>query len=60
MIVDSVFICFCEDCDINDGEQKPYYMSKEMMVSNAGDIISDKEDVYMMFLLLVYHILTLG
>lgn len=32
MIVDSVFICFCEDCDINDGAQRPYYMSKEMMV----------------------------
>ncbi|XP_065201415.1 choline transporter-like protein 1 [Planococcus citri] len=32
MIVDSVFICFCEDCDINDGVQRPYYMSKEMMV----------------------------
>lgn len=32
MIVDSIFICFCEDCDINDGTQRPYYMSKEMMV----------------------------
>lgn len=31
MIVDSIFICFCEDCEKNNGLDRPYYMSKGMM-----------------------------
>lgn len=31
MIIDTIFICFCEDCEMNDGEENPYYMSKGLM-----------------------------
>jgi len=31
MAIDTVFICFCEDCDMNDGQSRPYYMSKGLM-----------------------------
>ena len=33
MAIDALFICFCEDCEVNDGVNKPYYMSKGLMVS---------------------------
>lgn len=33
MIIDTIFICFCEDCDINDGQERPYFMSKDLMVN---------------------------
>ena len=33
MTIDTVFICFCEDCERNDGIMKPYFMSKGLMVS---------------------------
>lgn len=33
MVIDTIFICFCEDCEQNDGDKKPYYMSKGLMVS---------------------------
>ena len=26
-------MCFCEDCDHNDGIEKPYFMSTGLMVS---------------------------
>ncbi|KAF2885568.1 hypothetical protein ILUMI_20636 [Ignelater luminosus] len=29
--VDTIFICFCEDCEINDGMAFPYFMSPELM-----------------------------
>lgn len=29
--VDTVFICFCEDCNMNDGMARPYYMSHSLM-----------------------------
>ncbi|KAK3091614.1 hypothetical protein FSP39_021199 [Pinctada imbricata] len=29
--IDTIFLCFCEDCERNDGQQKPYYMSKDLM-----------------------------
>ena len=33
MLVDTLLLCFCEDVKINDGtEEKPYYMSKNLMV----------------------------
>ncbi|XP_055380342.1 choline transporter-like 2 isoform X4 [Condylostylus longicornis] len=32
MAVDTLFLCFLEDCERNDGsEEKPYYMSKQLM-----------------------------
>jgi len=32
MAVDTIFLCFLEDCERNDGSrEKPYYMSKELM-----------------------------
>ncbi|XP_037076976.1 choline transporter-like protein 1 [Pollicipes pollicipes] len=31
MAIDALFICFCEDCDINDGVERPYFMSKGLM-----------------------------
>ncbi|XP_037085823.1 choline transporter-like protein 1 [Pollicipes pollicipes] len=31
MAIDALFICFCEDCEMNDGIEKPYYMSKGLM-----------------------------
>ncbi|XP_031349133.1 choline transporter-like protein 1 isoform X1 [Photinus pyralis] len=31
MAIDTIFICFCEDCDANDGLSRPYYMSKDLM-----------------------------
>jgi choline transporter-like protein 2/4/5 len=32
MAVDTIFLCFLEDCERNDGSSsKPYYMSKELM-----------------------------
>ncbi|RZB70342.1 Choline transpo domain containing protein, partial [Asbolus verrucosus] len=29
--IDTIFLCYCEDCQINDGEERPYYMSIELM-----------------------------
>ena len=31
MTLDTIFICFCEDCEQNDGTTRPYYMSRDMM-----------------------------
>lgn len=32
MAVDTLFLCFLEDCERNDGSsEKPYYMSKDLM-----------------------------
>lgn len=31
MTLDTIFICFCEDCEQNDGMSRPYYMSKDLM-----------------------------
>lgn len=36
MVIDTIFMCFCEDCNLNDGVTQEYYMSKELMV---GQII---------------------
>ncbi|XP_033645183.1 choline transporter-like protein 1 [Asterias rubens] len=37
MAIDTLFLCFCEDCERNDGISKPYFMSKNLMsfVDNA-------------------------
>ena len=34
MTIDTLFLCFCEDCELNDGIEKPYFMSKGLMVIN--------------------------
>ncbi|XP_043504318.1 choline transporter-like protein 1 isoform X2 [Polistes fuscatus] len=31
MIIDSIFLCFCEDCAKNDGISRPYFMSRGLM-----------------------------
>ncbi|KAK0163239.1 hypothetical protein PV327_006944 [Microctonus hyperodae] len=31
MVIDTIFLCFCEDCARNDGISKPYYMSRDLM-----------------------------
>ena len=31
MTVDTIFICFCEDREQNDGNSRPYFMSVRMM-----------------------------
>lgn len=31
MIIDTIFICFCEDCEQNDGINRPYFMSRGLM-----------------------------
>ena len=34
MVVDALLLCFCEDCQMNDGtEERPYYMNSSLMVS---------------------------
>lgn len=30
MIIDTIFICFCEDCERNDGLTRQYYMSADL------------------------------
>ena len=32
MAVDTIFLCFCEDSDRNDGVERPYFMSTGLMV----------------------------
>ncbi|XP_066258139.1 choline transporter-like 2 isoform X2 [Euwallacea similis] len=31
MAVDTLFLCFLEDCESNDGKSKPYFMSRNLM-----------------------------
>lgn len=31
MTIDTIFLCFCEDCERNDGISRPYYMSRGLM-----------------------------
>ena len=31
MTIDTIFLCFCEDCEQNDGVAKPYFMSRGLM-----------------------------
>ncbi|XP_050442637.1 choline transporter-like protein 1 [Adelges cooleyi] len=41
MVIDTVFMCFCEDCNLNDGVNQEYYMSKELMefVENSQKVL---------------------
>ncbi|XP_066901470.1 choline transporter-like protein 1 [Halyomorpha halys] len=42
MVIDTIFICFCEDCEINDGVEKPYFMSYGLMefVQNTKKVLA--------------------
>jgi hypothetical protein len=31
MTVDTIFICFCEDSEQNNGMDRPYFMSRNLM-----------------------------
>lgn len=31
MTIDTIFLCFCEDSEENDGINRPYYMSRGLM-----------------------------
>jgi solute carrier family 44 (choline transporter-like protein), member 1 len=31
MTIDTIFLCFCEDCEQNDGIVRPYFMSRGLM-----------------------------
>jgi len=38
MMIDTIFICFCEDSERNDGSpQKPYFMSSNLLKFMAGE-----------------------
>lgn len=41
MAIDTLFLCFCEDCERNDGISKPYFMSKGLMqfVENSKKVL---------------------
>ncbi|KAK2586916.1 hypothetical protein KPH14_009848 [Odynerus spinipes] len=49
MIIDSIFLCFCEDCAKNDGFSRPYFMSRGLMefVENSKKALRqlDHQDV---------------
>ncbi|XP_035233718.1 choline transporter-like protein 1, partial [Stegodyphus dumicola] len=32
MAIDTLLLCFCEDCQMNDGITRPYFMSRSLMV----------------------------
>jgi len=34
MVIDTIFLCFCEDMKLNNGVDKPYFMNHELMVRN--------------------------
>lgn len=31
MAIETIFLCFCQDCEVNDGIDKPYFMTKGML-----------------------------
>lgn len=43
MVIDTIFICFCEDCEKNDGISRPYFMSRGLMV--IGTIIDPSSPI---------------
>uniref|UniRef100_A0A1B6CV87 Choline transporter-like protein n=1 Tax=Clastoptera arizonana TaxID=38151 RepID=A0A1B6CV87_9HEMI len=42
MVIDTIFICFCEDYKMNDGISKPYFMSAGLMefVNNSKKVLA--------------------
>lgn len=45
MTVDTIFLCFCEDCEQNDGITRPYFMSRGLMefVQNSKKALTINE-----------------
>lgn len=45
MAIDTIFLCFCEDCEQNDGLSRPYYMSRGLMefVQNSKKALSVRD-----------------
>ncbi|XP_044269021.1 choline transporter-like protein 1 isoform X2 [Tribolium madens] len=45
MAIDTIFLCFCEDCEHNDGITKPYYMSRGLMefVENSKKVLESHD-----------------
>lgn len=41
MTIDTIFLCFCEDCEQNDGITRPYFMSRGLMefVQNSKKVL---------------------
>ncbi|GAB0087830.1 Choline transporter-like [Sergentomyia squamirostris] len=41
MTIDTIFICFCDDCERNDGISKPYFMPRGLMefVQNSKKVL---------------------
>lgn len=41
MVIDTIFLCFCEDCERNDGITRPYFMSRGLMefVQNSKKVL---------------------
>jgi len=47
MVVDALLLCFCEDCQINDGSaERPYYMNSSLMVTKQSFHCRTQEDNY--------------
>lgn len=46
MTIDTIFICFCEDCEHNDGITRPYYMSRSLMefIQNSKKALNIRDD----------------
>lgn len=44
MTVETLLLCFCEDCVMNDGITRPYYMSKSLMVSMFIELFCEALD----------------
>jgi solute carrier family 44 (choline transporter-like protein), member 1 len=41
MTLDTIFLCFSEDCKHNNGRDKPYFMSNEFVrfLTNANELL---------------------
>lgn len=48
MVVDTMLLCFCEDCKLNDGSpEKPYFMSNSLMkyVKNSSKALKNRRQM---------------
>jgi solute carrier family 44 (choline transporter-like protein), member 1 len=45
MTIDTIFLCFCEDCERNDGLTRPFFMSRGLMefVQNSKKALQVKD-----------------
>lgn len=46
MTIDTIFICFCEDCEQNDGITRPYFMSRSLMefIQNSKKALNIRDE----------------